>query len=98
MMRAAAAVLSRLAIVGFGPDDPIGVTALFGLEDETHDITIYFLVPCAAGETIELDGLAIRTLTPRSPLGQAVMGRHVDEEIALDLPGRRLVATVAWIC
>ena len=70
--------------------------ALVALDDESEEESIYFVVPCAAGEKLEQDGTTIRTLTPGSPLGGALIGRRVGDEIELDLPGRRLVATVAW--
>ena len=74
------------------------LTALVALEDERDELSIYLLVPCAGGETLEVHGTTIRTLTPGSPLGQALIGRRVDDEVKLDLPGRRLVATIAWTC
>jgi len=95
-MREAVAVFSRLEVVEFGPDDPIEVTSLVALEDESGGESIYFLVPCAGGETLVLDGTTIRTLTPGSPLGRALIGRRIDDEVQLDLPGRQLVATIVW--
>lgn len=95
-MRTATAVLSRLELADFGPDDPIGVTALVALEGASGEQSIYFLVPFAAGEVLEAGGVTIRTLTPGSPLGQALIGRQVDDEVELSLPGRLLTATIAW--
>ncbi len=97
LMHEAAAIFKRLAVRNFGPDDPIGVTALVGLDDERDGETVYFLVPCAAGETLEFCGYTIRTLTPGSPLGQALIGLRVDDDIELQLPGRRLVGTIGWV-
>jgi transcription elongation GreA/GreB family factor len=95
-MRESVAVFARLEVADFGPEDPIAVTALVALEDESGAESIYFLVPYAAGETLELDGTTIRTLTPGSPLGRALIGKHVDDEVELELPARSLVATIAW--
>ena len=96
LMRDAVTIFSRLEVADFGPDDPIGITALVALEEERDGESIYFIVPCAPGERLALDGTTIRTLTPGSPLGQALMGRQTDDEVELDLPGRRLVATITW--
>ena len=96
-MREAVARCRRLELVPFGADDPIAVTALVALEDEAGDETLYFLVPTAGGEALELDGRRIRTLTPSSPLGRALVGRSVDDEIELELPTRRLEATISWV-
>jgi transcription elongation GreA/GreB family factor len=95
-MRESVAVFARLEVADFGPEDPIAVTALVALEDESGAESIYFLVPYAAGETLEFAGTTIRTLTPGSPLGRALIGKHVDDEVELELPARSLVATIAW--
>ena len=90
------AELARMRLDSFEEDDAIALSALVGTDDG-GDERIYFLVPIAGGETLSLDGTEIRTLTPASPLGRALSGRHVDDEIVLELPGRRLTATVAWV-
>jgi transcription elongation GreA/GreB family factor len=97
LMREAVAIVSRLEVKQFGPDDPIGSTALVALGDEDGVESIYFLVPRAAGETLKFDGMIIRALTPGSPLGRAMIGKRVDDEVELELPGKRLVAIIAWI-
>lgn len=91
------AELARLQLVEFGPDDPIGVSALVGLRDGDQE-KAYFLVPVAGGETLVSEGLTVQTLTPGSPLGQALYGKCVDDDVELKLPGRRLSATVDWTC
>jgi hypothetical protein len=94
LMRDAIAKFARLELVDFGPEDPIGLTALVGLEQEGE--SAYFLVPCAGGETLALDGTTIRTLTPASPMGRALIGKHVDDDVELGLPGKRRTARIAW--
>ena len=97
LLREAIAGLARLKLVDFGPEDPIALSALLGLEQESGGEALYFLVPDAGGETLELDGTTIRTLTPGSPLGRALMGKQVDDEIDLELPGKRLQLTIGWV-
>jgi transcription elongation GreA/GreB family factor len=96
MIRDAVAVFSRLVPVDFDPEDPIAVTALVGLEHKSGEESVYFLVPSAGGETLVLDGTTIRTLTPGSPLGGVLIGKKVDDEVELNLPGKRLAARIAW--
>lgn len=86
------AALSRFPLNDFDPDDPVGLSALVGLGSE-----IYFLVPVAGGEPLEIDGVTVKTLTPHSPLGAALCGRFVDDEVELDLPKRRLSEVIEWI-
>jgi transcription elongation GreA/GreB family factor len=96
-MRSDVALLAGLQLKEFGPDDGVEVTALVKLEGAHGAEAIYLLVPCAGGETLEVDGRTIRTLTPMSPLGQALIGRYVEDEVTLELPDRRMDATIRWI-
>jgi transcription elongation GreA/GreB family factor len=96
LMHDALARLTRLEIVDFGADDPVGVTALVGLEDDDGE-SVYFVIPHAAGETVVIDDTTIRIVTPTSPLGQAIIGQYVDDVVDLDLPGGRRTATIAWV-
>jgi transcription elongation GreA/GreB family factor len=93
----AVTILAHMRLDGFGPDDPIDSSAVVGLKDGDHE-KIYFLVPVAGGESLEVDGGIIQTLTPASPLGLALVGKCVGDEIDLKLPGRRIVAEVDWVC
>jgi hypothetical protein len=96
-MRGDVALLAGLKLKEFGPDDAIGVTAMVGIEGAQDAKAIFLLVPCAGGETLEVDGRTIKTLTPISPLGQALIGCYVDDDVTLELPGRRMDATIRWI-
>jgi transcription elongation GreA/GreB family factor len=55
-------------------------------------------VPVAGGETLEWAGRTVQTLTPGSPLGLALCGKCVDDAVELELPGRRVAATIVWVC
>jgi transcription elongation GreA/GreB family factor len=90
------AVLAHMRLDAFGPEDPIDLSALVGLKDGEVEKT-YFLVPVAGGETLDMQGRSVQTLTPGSPLGLALSGKLVDDDIELDLPGRRILATVDWV-
>ena len=92
------AALRRLRLDAFGEDDPIASSAVVGLLDQTsRQETCYFIVPVAGGELLRLGDRRIRTLTPSSPLGQALVGRFEGDAVEVELPGRRLVATVEWV-
>lgn len=97
LMRNDVALLAKLELAEFGPDDPIELTALIGVEDEHGEEAIYFLVPCAGGESLEVDGRMIRTLTPQSPLGESLIDHCVDDQVTLGRPGRRTEATICWV-
>lgn len=92
-LRDALGLLHALSPVAFGDDDPIAVTALVDVETDDGDGSTFFVVPAAGGETLVVDDTTIQAVTPASPLGHALLGRRVDDEVAVELPGgrRRLV-------
>jgi len=69
-------------------DGPIRVGALVSLDQEGVDRLI-FLGPDAAGLRIVDDGREVLVITPRSPLGQALLGRGEGDEVELQVDGRR---------
>ena len=97
LMREDVAQLGKLELVEFGPNDPIGLTALVGVEGEHGGEAVYFIVPCAGGESLEIDGRTIKTLTPQSPLGESLLDHYVDDRVTLGRPGRKMEATINWI-
>jgi len=96
-MRQEVALLTGLESRSFGPEDAVGVAALVGVESDDVGEAFYLVVPCGGGETLTIDGRTIRTLTPGSPIGQALIGRFVDDEVTLGRPGRQMTATIRWI-
>lgn len=86
-------MLHALSPVSFDDDDQIALTALVDVESDDGDESTYFVVPAGGGETLVVDDTTIQAVTPASPLGHALIGRRVDDEVAVELPGgrRRLV-------
>jgi transcription elongation GreA/GreB family factor len=72
-----------------GADAPIGLGDLVVLADEDGTETAYFLAPVGGGEKLEVGGRVVLVLTPRAPLGEALLERLCGDEVALDLPGGR---------
>ncbi len=93
----ASALLAAIDIGDHDEDRSIGIGALVGLEDADGDESIVFVVPAGGGEKLEVDGALIRPVTPSSPLGAAVIGSRLDDEIEVSLPGGRQHFTIEWI-
>lgn len=93
----AAALLEALRPREFGDDDHIATGALVGLEDGNGGEWVAFLAPAGGGEKLEIDGSPVRAVTPRSPLGGALLGLGVGDEVAHRRPGGAGKSTVAWI-
>lgn len=81
----AVASASALVLRAFGPDSPIGATALVALDDGS-DIAHYFLSPVGGGLSFEVDGALVRVLTTASPLGRALVGQIEGADIEVHTP------------
>ena len=93
----AVAVLRAVALTSFGPDDTVGLTALVGVRDEDDVESVYFIAPVGGGERLAVDGTDVLVLTPRSPLGAALVGRRARDEIEVTLRGHRRSALITWL-
>lgn len=67
----------------FGEDDPINAGALVEL-DHDGKITWAFLLPKGGGMSVEFGGHTIQIVTPKSPLGDAIVGRHAGDVALVD--------------
>jgi transcription elongation GreA/GreB family factor len=72
-----------------GRAEAIGLGALVEVEDDDSRGRTLFLAPVGAGEELEGpggDGI-FHVITPGSPFGRAVMGRHVGDVVEVRLAG-----------
>tara|TARA_B110000977_G_C11027831_1_gene473952 strand:- start:376 stop:852 length:477 start_codon:yes stop_codon:yes gene_type:complete len=72
-----------------------------------HTVTIYdasdklqrlFIGPSAGGIRLFIDNLEILTITPQTPMGKALMGKAVDDEITLEVGANSKYFVVTDIC
>lgn len=92
-LEAAVAAVSALALRTFGPGDPAALSALVTLDDDGEPKRL-FLAPAGGGSALAGD---VQVVTPSSPLGRAVLGKRVDDEVELRLPGKLRTLTVLAI-
>lgn len=72
--------LSELEPRAFGPEDPIRALALVELVDTDTDATLrVFLSPVGGGLKVKVQGALVQVVTPRSPLGDALMGKRAGD-------------------
>lgn len=82
-IRQALLTYQQLLLRDYDPARGVQVSNLVTLEDENGGQRLLFLGPEAAGLKIgEGDGL-VTVITPRSPLGQLLVGRKIDDEVSL---------------
>ncbi|MNP61267.1 hypothetical protein D3C76_1564320 [compost metagenome] len=65
------------------PARGVQISNLVSLEDEEGNPRRLFLGPEAAGLKIGEGDELVTVITPRSPLGQQLMGKRVDDEVRL---------------
>ena len=80
----------------FTQDDAVDLSALVLLEAE-DDSRWYLIAPAGGGHKLQLEaaGANVDVLTPQAPLGRALIGRYVGDEVTLAAAGRKREWTIA---
>ena len=93
-IRQALLIYQQLLLRDYDPARGVQVSNLVTLEDEDGGQRRVFIGPEAAGLKIgEGDGL-VTVITPRSPLGQQLMGKKTDDEVSLGVQALFIVDVV----
>ena len=92
-LAAAVAEIEKWAVRDYRAGDAIGLGALVTVDEAGASLRLW-LAPQGGG--VVLAG-GVQVVTPRSPLGRALVGRRVDDEVDVALPGRVRSLTVAAI-
>jgi transcription elongation GreA/GreB family factor len=83
-LREAVALLAALKLESVDAGPARGGSLVEFEEDDRAELC--FLVPAGAGKDVELPGKRVRTVSTRSPLGRAFLGRRVDDELEVPTP------------
>jgi transcription elongation GreA/GreB family factor len=75
-----------LPLPDFPPGAPIAVGAVVELEDQRGRRSWYVIGPRAGGLEMALAGRTLLVVTPHSPLGRQLLGRHLGDPVTT--PGR----------
>jgi Transcription elongation factor, GreA/GreB, C-term len=87
--------VTLLELRRFEPSSVISVSALVGLDDGERTV-FYFMAPMGGGLELDVDGHAVRVLTPQSPVGRALVGQRLGSDIEVRTPqGLREYSVVA---
>ncbi|MFT5430254.1 MAG: transcription elongation GreA/GreB family factor [Myxococcota bacterium] len=70
----------------FTEDDRVSVGAAVELEDAAGTSRHVYLLPSGGGMSVEIEGQSIAVVTPKSPLGAALVGREVGDEFEFRTP------------
>lgn len=77
--------LHQLKVRAFGPDDRAALGAFLVAEDDGKTQR-YLLAPAGAGEILSSSAGPVRVVTSKSPLGQALSGCQVDDDVEVRSP------------
>ncbi len=97
-LRAAVSKLSSLALRTFDEDSAISLTALVEAEDEDGETLRYFVSPCGGGIVLGEGASRVLVVTTASPLGKALLGRELDDEVEIRTPQGIKLLSVTGIC
>ena len=79
-------------------DARIAVGAYVELVDENDVEKAFFIGPCSGGLTVEWQGKEVFVLTPKSPLGRALVGKEEGEEVEMKIGDKTACYEVVTIC
>jgi hypothetical protein len=71
-------IFNHLELAEYDEHSPIGPTALVELELKGKLIRVFF-VPDGGGLVLQYEGHSVQVLTPKSPLGEALLGLKVGD-------------------
>jgi transcription elongation GreA/GreB family factor len=83
-LSAGAAAVAALAVRRFAATDSIGLGALVTVVEGGEHKQL-FIAPHGGGSVL---AGGVQVVTPSSPLGRALLGKRIDDDIELPLPGR----------
>ena len=86
-LEAALKTVSKLELLTLGASTPIQTSAVVVLEDDDEVKTTFFLAPYGGGTNLTVGGVSVQVITPKSPLGQALLGRTKNDVVELRAKG-----------
>ncbi len=74
----------KMQIVTFNQVKPISATALIEVESNEKKMVLFFM-PTGGGHSIVINGLQIHVVTPKTPLGSALLEKVVGDVVLVEL-------------
>jgi transcription elongation GreA/GreB family factor len=93
-LRTHVAEVNAMPVRDFGAEEPIAVGALITIEEDDEESQL-FLAPQGGGS--RLRGGEVQVVTPRSPLGVALVGKRAGEDLELRLAGKTRAIVVVGV-
>lgn len=77
------AAFRTLEVIHFTEDMLISVGALIHVKKRDGEVAYFFLGPNSGGVNIDYEGVTIFIITPDAPVGRALLGREVGDEVTI---------------
>ena len=95
-LEAALATLASMAVRRFDEETPISISSVVVLEDDDGDEARYYIAPVGGGTSLADGEHAVTVVTPASPMGRALVGKHEGDDAEIRGPkGTRELAIVS---
>jgi transcription elongation GreA/GreB family factor len=92
-LEAAVADVTRLELRTFAGGAPIAMSALVTVDEDGAEQR-FFLAPAGGGTVLSGN---VQVVTTSSPLGRALLGKRVDDDVELKLPGKTRAFVISAI-
>ena len=94
-LRGGLADVEKMATAALAASRKIASGSLVTVEDDDGAAHRYFVAPAGGGTA--LAGGHVQVVTPKSPLGRALCGKAVDDEVEVVIAGRARSLTIARV-
>lgn len=88
---------STLEISDFTEDSLITLGALVQLSNDSSDQHWFFIGPAAGGYRCIIEQEHITVITPKSPMGEALIGKQQDDDIDINIGTNKLMDYIAKV-
>jgi transcription elongation GreA/GreB family factor len=82
-------VLRFMPLPSFAADAAVQSGAVIELEDDDGATRLLFMAPHAGGTELSVEGMSVLVVTPASPLGAAILGRAIGDDVTMSVRGKR---------
>lgn len=92
-LEAAVAEVTKMTVRAFTARDPAAISAVITVDEDGSEHR-FFLAPHGGGNVL---AGGIQVVTPSSPLGGALLGKRIDDELEVKLPGKTRSLVISTI-
>lgn len=94
-LRSGLADVQAMALRAFEEGDHVALGALVRADEEGGESALVWIAPHGGGSRLA-DG-KVQVVTPRSPLGRALLGKRVDDDCEVHAAGRTRIVTIVSV-